>query len=232
LSRSRDKAIKLINKRGVLLVFPVKGRSDPPSLWDEFYPRTPMKWEWTEDSDDRISKMWILMKELSSDSRVVYLKWYQGRATFFSRELFQALLKLISTSEEALSYPPPEARNLLDVLEEDSPLSTKQLKSLAELKGKEFSGVYGRAMNWLFSRGQIVGFGEADDGAFPSLVVGATTLIFEDLVEGSRNLSIEEAVRLVNRHMPYGSAFRKHLDKIIDIPHNFADLQDQQTPKA
>ncbi len=38
-----------------------------------------------------------------------------------------------------------------------------------------------------------MGYGEIDDGAFPSLAIGATSLIFEDLWSASRDLTLDEA---------------------------------------
>lgn len=215
MSKLQEKAVSAINKKGVLLVFPIKHRRDVPSLWQEFYPRTPMKWEWNEDSDNRISKLWILMKELSVIRDVVYAKWYQGRATFFSRKLFTALLKVINESEEVFDAPPMAARDLMDTLEENSPLSTKELKVLTELTGKDNAAIYNRALNWLFARLQVVGFGEADDGAFPSLVVGATKLMYEDLWLESEAMDLNEAQAVIEQYLPRGEPFGRFLDKII-----------------
>src|SRR6476659_3749059 len=87
-------AISKINKKGILLVFPINNRKEPQSLWSEFYPRKKMRWEWDNSGDDSVAEMWGLMKRLSENREVVYSKWYQGRATFFSQELFAAMLRL------------------------------------------------------------------------------------------------------------------------------------------
>src|SRR5215468_1636508 len=89
-----EKAVDRIRERGVLLVFPINNRAEPRSLWSEFFPGTKMVWDWNEDGDTRVAEMWQLMKLLSDSREVVYSKWYQGRATFFSRELFAAMLAL------------------------------------------------------------------------------------------------------------------------------------------
>ena len=85
---SLQKAVTQINLHGILLVFPINNRDEPKSLWSEFYPRTKMRWEWDDSGDQKVSDMWSLMKRLSTTKQVVYSKWYQGRATFFSLELF------------------------------------------------------------------------------------------------------------------------------------------------
>ncbi len=172
------KACEAIGKNGMLLVFPINNKKEPRSLWSEFYPRSEMRWEWDEGGDDRVMKMWYGMKKLSRDKRVVYSKWYQGRATFFSREIFVALRSFLPAQRQSLSH---QARELLEILESDSPISTKQLKKLADLRGKDNERIYHKAMKSLFEQFWVVGFGEVDDGAFPSLAVGASTLLFEDL---------------------------------------------------
>lgn len=201
-------AVSRINEKGALLVFPVNNRKEPPSLWSEFYPRIKMRWEWDESGDDKVSDLWYLMKKLSASREVVYSKWYQGRATFFSREVFTALLKL--RSEAPLSRT---ASEILEVLENDSPLSTKQLKKITELQGKDNEKFYNRAMKELFSGFHIVAFGEVDDGAFPSLAVGATKLLFEDLWLAAEEMSREKAFEILKLRWFEGSAFRLYFSK-------------------
>ncbi len=173
-----SKACEAIDKNGMLLVFPINNQKEPKSLWHEFYPRSEMRWEWDDGGDDRVMKMWYGMKKLSKDKRVVYCKWYQGRATFFSREVFSALRSYLDPQRQKLSR---QAQEMLEILESDSPVSTKQLKKLTDLQGKDNERIYQKAIKSLFQRLWIVGFGEVDDGAFPSLAVGAASLLYEDL---------------------------------------------------
>lgn len=212
--KNSEKARQLIEQEGVLLVFPLNNAKEPRSLWNLFYPRTPLRWEWDEDGDDRVMRMWQLMKSLSSQKEVVYSKWYQGRATFFSRSLFTALMTLRTErdcDERRLSL---HAREILEVLQTDSPLSTKQLKKITDLQGKMFSGAYEKAMKELFRHFWIVGCGELDDGAFPSLLVGATQLIYEDLWFKAREMNRDLALKLREQYMPEGTLFRKFYQKI------------------
>lgn len=206
-------AISSIGKHGALLVFPINNRELPNSLWAEFYPRTKMVWDWNEDSDYKVADMWQLMKKLSDCRDVVYSKWYQGRATFFSRDLFAALLCLAGTARIPRHELSETARILFEVLENNSPLSTKELKALTELRGKQNEAAYSRGMKELFTRFLIVGFGEVEDGAFPSLAVGATELLFEDLWREGAGMSPRKALAVIDRLMPAGSHFRKFLEK-------------------
>lgn len=204
------KAISLINQHGILLVFPINNAPEPNSLWRELHPRTPLKWEWDSDGDQKVFKMWTLMKELSDCKQVVYSKWYKGRATFFSRELFTALLKL-QTDKNIKNR---EANIILDELKSNSPLSTKELKKITELRGKLLEPLYNKAMKQLFEKFLIIAFGEVDDGAFPSLAVGATENIYEELTIEADSLSTEKALKTLEKFMPDDSQFRKFYKKL------------------
>ena len=232
LSKELKKAIHHINENGILLVFPVHNKKEPHSLWSCFHPRTPMRWEWDETGDNRVGHMWQLMKRLSDCKEVVYSKWYQGRATFFSQKVFTAMLSIQFHHLAKLQKCDPKsdflnlgvqltttAQNILETLESDSPLSTRELKKLCDLQGKDNEANYSRSMKALFTRLLIVAFGEVEDGAFPSLAVGATRLIYEDLCSEARGLdsqkarAILEEVLLRNKKAGRGRSFLKFFDK-------------------
>ena len=214
MSRKIREAIDRINKHKILLVFPIKNAKEPHSLWAELHPRTKLRWEWDDSGDNRVAEMWTLMKSLSSCREVVYSKWYLGRPTFFSRPLFVAMLRVFEESGVSEHRLTATSRRLLEELEANSPLSTKELKSLTDLKGRFNEPTYNRSMKQLFSQLHLVAFGEVEDGAFPSLAVGATQLIYEDLWNESKNMSLKSAQTLVDTAMPPGSKFRKFFDKI------------------
>ena len=218
-------AIQQINKNGILLVFPVKNNKEPNSIWRTFYPRKKMVWEWNEDSDDSISEMWLLMKKLSDCKKVVYSKWYQGRATFFSRKVFVALLSLYLKSG-LKGYPlTRQATYLHEALRDDSPLSTKQLKEITDLQGKLNEPVYTKSMKQLFSKFLVIAFGEVEDGAFPSLAVGATENIYEDLWKEALSQSLEISEDILNKSLPEGTKFRAFFDKHLKEIQDASKLQ-------
>ncbi len=68
-----------------------------------------------------------------------------------------------------------------ELLEMESPLSTKEIRRGTDLKGKENEKRYTSAMKELWSTLAIFGVGEVEDGAFPSLAHAATDVVFEDL---------------------------------------------------
>jgi hypothetical protein len=210
-------AVERIRRHGALLVFPINNREQPHSLWSEFFPKTRMIWEWNEESDQRVGDMWQLMKRLSDCRDVVYSKWYQGRATFFSHELFTAMLALRRTCLMPRHELSETARVLFEVLENNSPLSTKELKQLTDLRGRTNESAYTRSMKELFTKLLIVGYGEVDDGAFPSLAVGATELLFEDLWKAGSRMPRGKALSTVDQFMPEDSHFRRFFERGIGL---------------
>jgi hypothetical protein len=197
---NKTEAIKAINKHGMLLAFPIDNAPEPKSLWSVFYPRSKMVWEWDEGGDNRVAELWQLREQLSTSRKVVYVKWFKGRATFLSRDLFRALISTYMM-QPGFNSLTRDARGLLSLLQENSTQSTKQLKRQSSLVGRALEGVYTRAMAELWSRLLIVAFGEVDEGAFPSLAVGATQWIFEELYREARALTVEQANAVLELHV-------------------------------
>lgn len=176
-----DRGLRVVERLGIVLVYPIHNKPSPPSLWSELYPGVPMEWSWDEDADPRVAETWHLRERLARSHDVAYAKWYRGRATFFALPVFHALLGRVAAEGDVRAGLPREALEILSLLEERSPLSTKEIRALAGLKGREHEPLFTRAMKSLWTRLLVVGTGEVEDGAFPSLAVGATELLFEDL---------------------------------------------------
>lgn len=172
-----------------------------------------MRWEWDADGDDRVAWLWGHRQELSASGKVVYAKWFRGRATFFSQEVFTALLALMGTARAP--RPRGEAGQLLEILESDSPLSTKALRQASGLTGKALESAYTKALKQLWDRLWITGFGEVDDGAFPSLAIGATRSMHEELWQAASELSEDEARATWERYAPPGSPWHKVYLRIL-----------------
>jgi hypothetical protein len=174
-----------IEKRGILLVYPLTNRAEPRSLWSELHPKSAMRWEWDEGADGRISALWRLREQLATSGEVVYAKWFRGRATFFSRAVFRAILASLAEAGSLRGGLARTSVDLLELLEDNSPQSTKELRAAAGLQGRANEGVYTRSLKQLWQRLLVVGVGEVDDGAFPSLAMSATRLRFEELLPES-----------------------------------------------
>ena len=213
------RAIALVERHGILLVFPIANRSEPKSLWSVLHPRTPMRWEWDETGDGRVVDLWHARRELAESRAVVYSKWFRGRATVFAMDVFRALLASLAAHAPLTSGLSPDARTLLEILEDDSPQSTKTLKRTAGMQGRAMEATYTRALKELWSRLLVVGAGEECDGAFPSLSIGATRLLFEDpWAEAHEAARIggpraEDAARLA-RTLADAPSFRRELEKV------------------
>src|SRR5262245_43695293 len=60
-----DRAKKIIDRLGIVLVYPIANKSEPPSLWSELWPKSPMEWSWDEDADPRVAELWHLRERLA-----------------------------------------------------------------------------------------------------------------------------------------------------------------------
>lgn len=215
-----QKAIDAIEEHGVLLVYPVQNKKEPLSLWHVLHPRVPMRWAWDENADPRVSAMWHLREQLARDRRVVYTKWLGGRATFFSLDLFRAMLATLraqASGGDLRSDLAGDAANLLDALYDDSPQSTRALREGVGLGGRVYESAFTRAMRSLWERLLIVGVGEVEAGGFPALAVGATELLREDLwaESGDSDASHAELIeRTMKASAPFARAFKKSLNAI------------------
>ena len=111
--------MRAIEKAGVLLVFPIKNAPEPRSLWHAFHPKSQMRWDWSESGDPRVASLWHLKTALGEGDDVVYGKWFQGRATFFSKPVYAALLRLVGSPEVQSRELSLEAAQLLALLLEE-----------------------------------------------------------------------------------------------------------------
>jgi hypothetical protein len=116
---------------------------------------------------------------------------------------------------------------LLELLEDNSPQSTKELRAAADLQGKANERAYTRGLGELWSRLVVVGVGEVDDGAFPSLLMSATRHRFEDLwpaAPGAHERAEDDAAKL-EEALAGGPLFARELEKTL------AALRIQAAPK-
>lgn len=209
---SKKAAIAAIERLGACLVFPQENRPEPASLWSVFHPKSEMRWEWDEAGDDRVVELWHLRAELSASGKVAYAKWFRGRGTFFSLELFAALVGILARDEDlGLGET---ALTLYRSFEESSPLSPKEVKRATELQGRANERTYERGMKELWSRLLVVGYGEREEGAFPSLLVGATKWLFEEAWRAGLAMPEAESRAVIDRFLPVGNLFRREFERV------------------
>lgn len=210
MTKQLDKAVAAVERRGILLVFPFQNRPDPPSLWGELHPRREMRWAWDEGSDPRVAELWHLREALARSQRVVYGKWWKNRATLFSRPVFRALLADLRARFDLFADLGRDARGLLEILDDDSPRSTKALRKASGLPDARFQA----ELKALWSRLLIVGVGEVDDGSFPSLAVGTTRLLFEDEWAAAARGASREDKEALERAFAGSPGFTRELTRV------------------
>lgn len=211
--QNRSTAIAAINKAGCLLVFPLDNRPEPASIWSALYPRSKMRWEWDAGADNKVAGLWILREELARSREVVYCKWYQNRATFFSKEVFVNMLAFFESPSGQLLLTAP-SREALDSLLVDSPQSTKLLKENLSWQGRLMESHYNRALKPLWQQLFLVGYGEVEDSSFPSLNIGATETLFEELWLEAKSITAEQAEKRLEKKLGAQSLFWKFALKI------------------
>lgn len=209
-----EKAKRAIDNVGIALVYPLPNRPEIPSLWSELYPKSKMNWSWNADADPRVAEVWHLRERLAHSHEVAYAKWFRGRATFFSLPVFTALLGRITKSGDPFAGLPRAANDILDLLRDRSPLSTKQVRAGTDLRGKENEAMFTHAMKALWSKLLVVGTGEVPDGAFPSLAVGATELLFED-AWAARTKVPKQANAALDAALAKTPAFQRELERSL-----------------
>lgn len=208
-----QKIIQAIESRGCLLVYPLDNRKEPASIWSALYPRTAMRWAWDQDGDNRVAELWVLREQLSRSQDVVYSKWYQNRATFFSKEVFVNLLAYLGSSQGRVSLN-RDSQEALEVLLSDSPQSTPFLKENLGLRGRLLEGQYNRTLKPLWNFLFLVGFGEVEDSSFPSLNIGASATLFEDLWLKSQKVSTDQAEKFLIKKLGETNLFFKYAKKL------------------
>ncbi|WP_415062587.1 hypothetical protein [Bdellovibrio sp.] len=211
--QKKKKMIQAIQSKGCLLVYPLENRKEPASLWSELYPRTKMRWEWDQEGDNRVAEMWVLREELSRSREVIYAKWFRGRATFFSKEVFVNILAYLGSSQGEVSLPRP-SQEALDSFLLDSPQSTKIIKENLGWQGRIMESHYNRALKPLWNFLYIVGFGEVEDSSFPSLNMAATQNLFEDLWLKSLDLDPKDAEERLVKILGEENLFLKYARRI------------------
>lgn len=209
----RQKIIKAIEAEGCLLVYPLDNRQEPKSIWSALYPRTAMRWEWDENGDNRVGELWGLRTELSESREVVYAKWFRNRATFFSKEVFVNLLAYLGSSQNRVPLL-RDSQEALDLLLVDSPQSTPTLKENLGLRGKFLEGQYNRTLKPLWNYLYLVGFGETEDSSFPSLNIGATATLFEELWLKSQKIPADKAEAQLRKILGEDNLFFKYAQKL------------------
>lgn len=210
----KTSGVEAIQKHGILLVFPIQNRKEPASLWSSFYPRTAMRWEWDDGADGRVADLWHLREELSRSGKVVYAKWFKNRATFFSPDCFR-WVRAVLKGQPGFSAPSADARRIFGIIGDNSPSSMKEVKKAAKSQHGLAGPVVEKSMADLWQRLWITGYGEVDDGAFPSLAVGTSEQLFEKWCDESDGLSAEEGRRKLEKKLGAENLFLKELDRVV-----------------
>jgi len=215
MSKRYRKALAAINERHVQLVYPIQNAREPRSLWHSLHPGSAMRWDWSEDADQRVVDLWQLKDDLCLGREVVYAKWFRGRATFFSRASFVPILALLGTTRAEALRRNATASRQYEELQDNSPQTPRRLQQADKMTGSHYRGDYKRGVKLLWEQLVIVGTGEVDEGQFPALAMGATRHILEDLWEEADGMEPRDAEARCRRLLPAASPFSRFLDRLM-----------------
>lgn len=174
-----------------------------------------MKWDWSEDADPRVVDIWHLKDELCFGQDVVYAKWFRGRATFFSKEIFVPVLCLLETTQVDEIHRSTHATDIYEELLDSSPQTPKLVRQAVDLSGSQNRSDYEKAVKLLWEQLLIVGTGEVDEGQFPALAMGATKHIFEELWHEARSMDPLDASHQCRDLLRADSPFYKFLNRMM-----------------
>jgi len=122
-----QRSLQAIEKQGALLVFPIANSNEPHSLWSQLFSQDENALEWDDGADNRVAELWHFTRRAGSFSPGRLFEMVPRARTFFSKSVFQTMLALRRPFEPVLAMT--EARSVLEILEENSPLSTKALRN-------------------------------------------------------------------------------------------------------
>lgn len=174
-------ALEHVEKVGRVAIFPEKNKkkSSIISLWELFFPRTKMKWEWDDSADNRVVKLWWLKNEIAQTQKVLYGRFFGNRPILVSKN--EARRTMAGLERKPLSSL---AREILSRLEDNSPQTKRMIgKSLRDDGWEITKGDFERALLSLQKQFLIVNLGdsEREKGPMPSTEYAALSLVFPDL---------------------------------------------------
>ena len=105
-------------------------------------------------------------------------------------------------------------RLILEAVDVDSPLSTRQVKEACELQGRLNEPQFNKTTKYLWQNLCLIAFGEINDSSFPSLGYASPKILFEDLWVESQKISVAEAEKEIFRLLKSQPEVLKWLGKI------------------
>lgn len=178
---SLQTALETVEKYGCVAIFPekIKKKNSIVSLWEIYFPRTKMNWEWDEDADRRVVRLWWLKNEVAQTKKVLYGRFLSNRPVLVSKDKAREMMKvMIRPQLNAL------AREILNRLEDNSPQTKRMLARELRAEGWEFSkSEIEKSLLSLQKGFWIVNLGdsEREKGPMPSTEYAALSLVFPEL---------------------------------------------------
>jgi hypothetical protein len=186
-----------INTVGFCFAFKAN-RSELPCLWHAAAGERNPDYPLHVQNDPYISLVWVAKDQLAAEKKVYYGKALKKRPTFISLKYFPYFYRLI-TDQRGDHYLADynrgglsrDARRILDVLNEQSPQITADLKAAAAMANPDKRSAFDAAMAELQSRFYVVKIGEFYDPF--TFLWDLVERRFADEISASAKLGIDQA---------------------------------------
>jgi hypothetical protein len=195
---SEDDAIRFVNERGFVFFWPIQGIVFP-SLWAAVAGDRPV----ASEHDDAGHITWGWKDGLLDKKRWYYAKVIRGKASMISLEIapyFYALTENYGEPERdyleqyqdgRLSHP---AKVIYEILMDDGPTDSVQLKRKARLSSDASKSVFDRSLVELQRDFKILPMGVSDSGAWRySFLFDLVHRYYPEIPERARLIAIAEA---------------------------------------
>jgi hypothetical protein len=186
-----------INTVGFCFAFKAN-RSELPCLWHAAAGERNPEYPLHVQNDPYISLVWVAKDQLAAEKKVYYGKAFKKRPTFISLEYFPHFYRLISDqrgdhylADYTRGGLSRDARRILDILNEQSPQITADLKTAAAMSNPDKRSAFDAAMAELQSKLYVVKIGEFYDPF--TFLWDLVERRFADEISASTSLGVDQA---------------------------------------
>lgn len=220
--RSKEQAVAYVNERGFIHFWPIKGIT-LPALWTAVAGDRPV----ADEHGDSGHVTWGWKDELLSARRWYYGKVLRRKATIISLDVAPAFYALSENyGEPELDYLSQykagqlthEAKTIYEVLLQNGPLDTPELRRQARMTARSSDAPFNRAIEFLQSDFKILPVGVAEVGRWKyAFIYECVHRWYPELPERARSLRQRDArIRLVELYLKsVGAAQTRQVDLLF-----------------
>ena len=220
--KSKEEAVAYVNERGFIYFWPIKGIT-MPALWTAVAGDRPV----ADEHDDSGHVTWGWKDELLPARRWYYGKVLRKRATIISLDVAPAFYSLSENyGEPELDYLSQynagqlthEAKTVYEVLLQNGPLDTPEIRRKARMTARSSDAPFNRAIELLQSDFKILPVGVAEVGRWKyAFIYECVHRWYPELPERARTIRQRDArIKLAELYLrSVGAAQARQLDLLF-----------------